>query len=145
MSFSDVYQIAGSAMTAQTTRLNTIASNLANANSGSTTEAETYRARKPVFATVYEQHQQSLFGSQQSFSAGARVQVLDVVNTDGQLDKRYEPGNPIADADGYVFYPNVDVVHEMADMMSASRSFETNVDVLSRTRSMQQGLLKLGQ
>jgi flagellar basal-body rod protein FlgC len=73
------------------------------------------------------------------------VQVLDVVNTEGELDRRYEPGNPIADSEGYVFYPNVDVVHEMADMMSASRSFETSVDVLSRTRSMQQGLLKLGQ
>ncbi|GAL14335.1 flagellar basal-body rod protein FlgC [Vibrio astriarenae] len=144
MSFADIYQITGSAMTAQTTRLNTIASNLANANSGSTTEADTYRARKPVFATVYEQHQQSLFGPTNPTS-GARVQVLDVVNTDTPLDKRYEPGNPIADADGYVFYPNVDVVHEMADMMSASRSFETNVDVLSRTRSMQQGLLRLGQ
>ncbi|MGR5542491.1 flagellar basal body protein [Vibrio campbellii] len=67
MSFSDVYQIAGSAMTAQTTRLNTIASNLANANSGSTTEAETYRARKPVFATVYEQHQQSLLARNRAF------------------------------------------------------------------------------
>ncbi len=131
-------------MTAQTTRLNTIASNLANANSAATTEADTYRARKPVFATVYEQSQQQLFSPNNTIS-GARVQVLDVVNTEGQLDKRYEPGNPIADADGYVFYPNVDVVHEMADMMSASRSFETNVDVLSRTRSMQQGLLKLGQ
>lgn len=144
MSFGDIYQIAGSAMTAQTTRLNTIASNLANANSAATTEADTYRARKPVFATVYEQSQQQLF-SQNNTISGARVQVLDVVNTEGQLDKRYEPGNPIADEDGYVFYPNVDVVHEMADMMSASRSFETNVDVLSRTRSMQQGLLKLGQ
>lgn len=144
MSFGDIYQIAGSSMTAQTTRLNTIASNLANANSGATTEADTYRARKPVFATVYQQNQQQLF-SQNHATAGARVQVLDVVNTEGELDRRYEPGNPISDDEGYVYYPNVDVVHEMADMMSASRSFETSVDVLSRTRSMQQGLLKLGQ
>ncbi|MGL6315303.1 flagellar basal body rod protein FlgC [Vibrio sp. WXL103] len=144
MSFGDIYQIAGSAMTAQTTRLNTIASNLANANTASSSAAETYRAKKPVFATVYQQHQTSLMSQDDAFK-GARVQVLDVVSTDADADKRYEPGNPIADADGYVYYPHVDVVHEMADMMSASRSFETSVDVLSRTRSMQQGLLKLGQ
>ncbi|MCQ1057425.1 flagellar basal body rod protein FlgC [Photobacterium sp. ZSDE20] len=140
MSFSEIYQIAGSSMTAQTLRLNTIASNLANADAGSTTEAGTYRSRKPVFSTVYENSQ-----FQTNQSAGARVQVLDVVPVEGELARRYEPGNPIADADGYVFYPNVDVVSEMADMMSASRSFETSVDVLGRARSMQQGLLKLGQ
>ncbi|PSW08438.1 flagellar basal body rod protein FlgC [Photobacterium rosenbergii] len=140
MSFSEIYQIAGSAMTAQTMRLNTIASNLANADAGSTTEAGTYRSHKPVFATVYENSQ-----FQASQRAGARVQIMDVVPVEGELDRRYEPGNPIADADGYVFYPNVDVVSEMADMMSASRSFETSVDVLGRARSMQQGLLKLGQ
>ncbi|MBY5947912.1 flagellar basal body rod protein FlgC [Photobacterium rosenbergii] len=140
MSFSEIYQIAGSAMTAQTMRLNTIASNLANADAGSATEAGTYRSRKPVFATVYENSQ-----FQASQRAGARVQIMDVVPVEGELDRRYEPGNPIADADGYVFYPNVDVVSEMADMMSASRSFETSVDVLGRARSMQQGLLKLGQ
>lgn len=140
MSFSDIYQIAGSAMTAQTLRLNTIASNLANADAGSTTEAGTYRSRKPVFSTVYENSQ-----LQTNQSAGARVKVMDVVPVEGELSRRYEPSNPIADADGYVFYPNVDVVSEMADMMSASRSFETSVDVLGRARSMQQGLLKLGQ
>ncbi|MGF1739272.1 flagellar basal body rod protein FlgC [Photobacterium satsumensis] len=140
MSFSDIYQIAGSAMTAQTLRLNTIASNLANADAGSTTEAGTYRSRKPVFSTVYENSQ-----FQTNQSAGARVKVMDVVPVEGELSRRYEPSNPIADADGYVFYPNVDVVSEMADMMSASRSFETSVDVLGRARSMQQGLLKLGQ
>ncbi|MGF1682676.1 flagellar basal body rod protein FlgC [Photobacterium minamisatsumaniensis] len=140
MSFSEIYQIAGSAMTAQTLRLNTIASNLANADAGATTEAGTYRSRKPVFSTVYENSQM-----QASNYAGARVQIMDVVPVEGELDRRYEPGNPIADADGYVFYPNVDVVSEMADMMSASRSFETSVDVLGRARSMQQGLLKLGQ
>lgn len=144
MSFSEIYQIAGSAMTAQTLRLNTIASNLANADAGSTTEAGTYRSRKPVFATVYENSQlQAHSGS--TAAAGARVQIMDVVPVEGELTRRYEPGNPIADGDGYVFYPNVDVVSEMADMMSASRSFETSVDVLGRARSMQQGLLKLGQ
>ncbi|WP_413112631.1 flagellar basal body rod protein FlgC [Thaumasiovibrio sp. DFM-14] len=144
MSFSDIYTIAGSAMTAQTLRLNTIASNMANADSGSTTEAGAYRSRQPVFATVYQQSQGQLIG-QDSAHRTAKVQVLDVVEAGGDAQRRYEPGNPIADEEGYVWYPNVDVVSEMADMMSASRSFETSVEVLSRARSMQQGILKLGQ
>lgn len=137
MSFQDISKIAGSAMAAQTVRLNTIASNLANAESVAGSEAETYRARKPVFAAVMD-------GSGAS-GAGARVQVLDVVQSDEPLRKVYEPGHPMADADGMVFYPNVNQVAEMTDMMSASRAFETNVEVLGRIKSMQQSLLKLGE
>jgi flagellar basal-body rod protein FlgC len=136
MGFKDISQIAGSAMAAQTVRLNTIASNLANADSVSGSEGETYRARKPVFATVLD-------GG--SGAAGSRVQVLDVVQSAEPLRKAYEPGNPVANADGMVFYPNVNQVAEMTDMMSASRAFETNVEVLGRIKSMQQSLLKLGE
>ena len=75
---------------------------------------------------------------------GARVQVLDVVST-GSAVQRYEPHHPMANADGYVWYPDVNVVEEMADMMSASRNFETNVDVLNNVKSMQQSLLRLGE
>ncbi|OYO29743.1 flagellar basal body rod protein FlgC [Janthinobacterium sp. PC23-8] len=135
MSFQDISKIAGSAMAAQTVRLNTIASNLANAESVAGSEAETYRARKPVFAAVMD-------GAD---AAGGRVQVLDVVQSDEPLRKLYEPGHPMADADGMVFYPNVNQVAEMTDMMSASRAFETNVEVLGRIKSMQQALLKLGE
>ena len=137
MSFQDISKIAGSAMAAQTVRLNTIASNLANADSAAGSEAETYRARKPVFAAVMD-------GSGAS-GAGGRVQVLDVVQSDEPLRKVYEPGHPMADADGMVFYPNVNQVAEMTDMMSASRAFETNVEVLGRIKTMQQSLLKLGE
>ena len=137
MSFQDISKIAGSAMAAQTVRLNTIASNLANADSAAGSEAETYRARKPVFAAVMD-------GSGAS-GAGGRVQVLDVVQSDEPLRKVYEPGHPMADADGMVFSPNVNQVAEMTDMMSASRAFETNVEVLGRIKSMQQSLLKLGE
>ena len=137
MSFQDISKIAGSAMAAQTVRLNTIASNLANADSAAGSEAETYRARKPVFAAVMD-------GSGAS-GAGGRVQVLDVVQSDEPLRKVYEPGHTMADADGMVFYPNVNQVAEMTDMMSASRAFETNVEVLGRIKSMQQSLLKLGE
>lgn len=125
-------------MAAQTVRLNTIASNLANADSASGSEDAAYRARKPVFATVsgndFAEH-----------DTGGRVQVLDVVQSTEPLRKAYEPGHPMADADGMVYYPNVNPVAEMTDMMSASRAFETNVEVLGRIKSMQQSLLKLGE
>jgi flagellar basal-body rod protein FlgC len=133
MSFKDISQIAGSAMAAQSVRLNTVASNLANANTVSGSEGEAYRARKPVFAAIMDQ------------GAAGRVQVLDVVQSADPLRKAYEPDNPLANADGMVFYPNVNEVAEMADMMSASRAFETNVEVLGRIKSMQQSLLKLGE
>lgn len=138
MSFRDIANIAGSAMAAQTVRLNTVASNLANADSAAGSEGAAYRARKPVFATVageaFAEH-----------GAGGRVQVLDVVQSTEPLRKAHEPGHPMADADGMVYYSNVNQVAEMTDMMSASRAFETNVEVLGRIKSMQQSLLKLGE
>jgi flagellar basal-body rod protein FlgC len=133
MSFKDISTIAGSAMAAQSVRLNTIASNLANADTAAPSEAQAYRARKPVFAAVMEN------------DAGGRVQVLDVVQSADPVRKVYEPGNPLANAEGMVVYSNVNSVAEMADMMSASRAFETNVEVLGRIKSMQQSLLKLGE
>jgi flagellar basal-body rod protein FlgC len=136
MSFRDIAHIAGSAMAAQTVRLNTVASNLANADSASGTEAGAYHARKPVFATVM---------SDSGDNAGGAVQVLDVVQSTEPMRKVHDPGHPLADADGMVFYPNVNPVAEMTDMMSASRAFETNVEVLGRVNSMQQSLLKLGE
>lgn len=127
-------------MTAQTVRLNTIASNLANAETASASEADTYKARRPVFAAVYKNDE--LMGNRAL--TGARVQVMDVIET-GNAVQRYEPHNPQANAEGYVYYPDVNVVEEMADMMSASRGFETNVEVLSSIKSMQQSLLRLGE
>lgn len=133
MGFKDISQIAGSAMAAQTVRMNTIASNLANANAAATTEADGYRARKPVFA--------ALVGEEGS----AKVQVLDVVQSNEPLRRMHEPDNPLADAEGMVYYANVNEVAEMADMMAASRAFETNVEVMGRIKSMQQSLLKMGE
>lgn len=138
MSFRDIARIAGSAMAAQSVRLNTIASNLANADSASGTEADAYHARKPVFAAV------SPDGGL-SDATGMGVQVLDVVQSTEPLRKSYEPGHPLANEEGMVFYPNVNSVAEMTDMMSASRAFQTNVEVLGRVKAMQQSLLKLGE
>ncbi|MBS1190267.1 MAG: flagellar basal body rod protein FlgC [Rhodocyclaceae bacterium] len=139
MSFKQISQIAGSAMTAQTVRLNTVASNLANAHSASGKEADTYRARKPVFAAVA-----GLEGAGGQLP-GARVQVLDVVESTEPVNKSYEPDHPLANDEGMVFYPNVNPVAEMTDMMAASRAFETNVEVLQRVKGMQHSLLKLGE
>ncbi|WP_137175206.1 flagellar basal body rod protein FlgC [Massilia sp. HP4] len=133
MSFKDISQIAGSAMAAQTVRMNTIASNLANANASATTEAEGYRARKPVFAAMLDGE------------GVAKVQVLDVVQSSEPLRRMHEPDNPLADADGMVYYANVNEVAEMADMMAASRAFETNVEVMGRIKSMQASLIRMGE
>lgn len=138
MSFKDIAQIAGSAMSAQTVRLNTIASNLANADSASGTEDATYRARKPVFASIFQL-------DAQGEPRGVAVQVLDVVKSTEPLRKVHQPGHPLADAEGNVLYPNVNPVEEMTDMLSASRAYSTNVEVLGRVNGMQLELLKLGQ
>ena len=138
MSFREISQIAGSAMTAQSLRLNTVASNLANAQTAAGTEADTYHARKPVFASLFR-------GGFDDQVAGASVQVLDVVQSTEPVRKVHEPDNPLANEEGMVFYPNVNSVAEMTDMMEASRAFESNVDVLSHVKSMQQSLLKLGE
>jgi flagellar basal-body rod protein FlgC len=86
-----------------------------------------------------------VFSAVMDDSASGRVQVLDVVQSAEPLRRAYEPDNPMANADGMVFYPNVNEVAEMTDMMAASRAFETNVEVLGRIKSMQASLLKLGE
>ena len=146
MSLSSVFNIAGSGMSAQTTRLNTVASNIANAETVSSSIDQTYRARHPVFATTFQQAQngsQSLFQDQDA--AGQGVQVLGVVEDQSNLEARYEPNHPAANKDGYVYYPNVNVVEEMADMISASRSFQTNAELMNTAKTMMQKVLTLGQ
>ena len=117
-------------------RLDTIASNLANANTVASSENEAFRALKPVFSTVYKQAEESLT---------AEVMMAGVVQSGKEVEKRYEPNNPLADNDGYVFYSNVNEMEEVADMISASRSFQTATSVMNRVTSMQQSVLQLGQ
>lgn len=146
MSLGSIFDIAGSGMTAQSLRLNTTASNIANAETASSSTDTTYRARKPVFAAVQQEllGQQGLgFGGDRGPGAGVRVE--GIVESDAELQMRYEPNHPAANEDGYVFYPNVNVVEEMADMMSSSRSFQMNVDVMNTAKSMMQRVLTLGQ
>jgi flagellar basal-body rod protein FlgC len=143
VAFNQIYDIAGSAMRAQTVRLNTVASNLANANSAAGAEDEAFRAVKPIFASVYQSLEATSLNDRRLVSAS--VGIAGIAESNRAVERRYEPGSPIADENGYVYYSNVNVVEEMADMMSASRTFQTSVDVVSRVNSMQQGLLRLGQ
>ena len=147
MSLASVFNIAGTGMSAQSTRLNTISSNIANAETVSSSVDQTYRARHPVFATVFQQAggqpNESLFAGQDQ--AGAGVQVLGVVEDQGELQARYEPNHPAADESGYVYYPNVNVVEEMADMISASRAYQTNAELMNTAKTMLQKVLTLGQ
>ncbi|MDE1163855.1 MAG: flagellar basal body rod protein FlgC [Pseudomonas sp.] len=149
MSLANVFNIAGTGMSAQTTRLNTVASNIANAETVSSSIDQTYRARHPVFSTMFDQASAatgdsgSLFQDQDA--AGSGVQVAGIVEDQSNLEARYEPKNPAANKDGYVYYPNVNVVEEMADMISASRSFQTNADIMNTAKTMMQKVLTLGQ
>ena len=148
MSLSSVFNIAGSGMSAQTTRLNTVASNIANADTVSSSIDQTYRARHPVFATMFQGAQGSSGGDslfQNQDAAGQGVQVLGVVEDQSELQARYEPNHPSGHAKGYVYYPNVNVVEEMADMISASRSFQTNAELMNTAKTMMQKVLTLGQ
>lgn len=138
MSDFKIFDIAGSGMSAQSVRLNTVASNLANADSVSGDPASVYRAKHPVFKAV-------LGGGLDADPATATVEVTGISQSQATPETRYDPGNPLADAQGYVYAPNVNAVEEMTDMISASRSYQNNVEVLNTARDMMLDTLKLGQ
>jgi len=141
MGLSNIFDIAGSGMNAQKIRLNTTASNIANAETASSSIDQVYRGRHPVFATQYGKALGGGFDDGQS----ASVAVAGIVESDAPLQPRYEPHHPKADDDGYVYYPNVNVVEEMTNMISASRSFQVNVEVMNSAKQMLQRVLTLGQ
>lgn len=131
----NIFNISGAAMNAQSVRLNTTASNLANAETVSSSEEAAYRARQPVFETVLNQ----LSGEAEG------VKVNKVVRSEAPVMKEYSPGNPLADKDGYIYRSNVNVMEEMANMISASRSYQNNVEVLNTSKQMLINTLRLGQ
>ncbi|SBS28062.1 Flagellar basal-body rod protein FlgC [Marinomonas spartinae] len=148
MSLGNIFNIAGSAMSAQTIRLNTVASNMANVDSVASSADQTYRARKPVFSEMMvNSMKDNGWGdtTDDDSGAGVGVKVDGIVESSAPLKPRYEPDNPMANEKGYVYYPNVNPIEEMADMMSASRSFQTNVDIMNSAKSMMQKMLTLGQ
>lgn len=143
MSLSNVFAIAGSAMNAQTIRMNTTASNMANAESISSSVDSTYRARKPVFAVQQMPGSEALPAD--APDAGRGVQVLGIIESQAELRQEYSPDHPMADENGFIYYPNVNVVEEMADMISASRSFQINTEIMNTAKQMMQQSLSLGQ
>jgi len=136
MSLFQVFDVAGSGLTAQSVRLNTVASNLANADAVSGSADTVYRARQPVFASM-------LKSARQDGAAGVRV--LGVVESQAAPRSLYQPDNPMADKQGYVYMPNVKVVEEMANMISASRSFQSNIEIMNTTKQLLMKTLSIGQ
>lgn len=132
-----IFNIAASAMNAQSVRLNTIASNLANADSVETQPEQVYRARYPVFETV--------LNSMESPDYEGGVRVSQVVESDAPAVPHYEPNHPLADENGYVYGPNINVIEEMADMISASRAYQNNVEVFNTSKQMLMQTLSLGR
>lgn len=129
----NVFDIAGRAMSAQLVRLNTTASNLANAGSVSRTREDAFRALKPVFRTV-------------SDGPGVATVAVDrVVQSDVEPVKRHAPGHPLADADGYIWDAGVDTAAELVEMVETARQYQNNVQVLQTAKSLTLDTLRLGQ
>ncbi len=135
MSLFRIFDIAGSAMSAQSVRLNTTASNLANSETVSSSEANAYRARQPVFAALVDTFSREAAG----------VRVTGIVEDRTPVHKEYAPDNPLADEEGYIYKSNVNAVEEMANMISASRSYQNSVEVLNTSKQLLMSTLRLGQ
>ncbi|HSB25326.1 MAG TPA: flagellar basal body rod protein FlgC [Burkholderiaceae bacterium] len=134
MSLFQIFDVAGSATSAQTQRLNVVASNLANADTVAGPDGQAYKARQVVFQT-------QLMG--EVAAAGVRVSTVTEDNTPGR--RVHDPKNPAADAQGYVTYSNVNPVEEMVNMISASRSYQNNIEVMNTAKSLLLKTLQLGQ
>ena len=137
MSLFNIFDIAGSGLSAQSTRLNVTASNISNAQSVASSPDNAYKARNPVFAATFK----DAFKQQDAVG----VQTLGIVESVGEHPKRYEPGNPLADNDGYIYLSNVNALEEMTNMMSASRSYQNNVEVINTSKEMLLQTLRLGE
>ena len=133
MSLFNIFNVSGSAMSAQAQRLNTTASNLANADSATSATGEAYRAKAVVFDSV------------PTASGATGVRVREVVEDQSPMKQVYDPKHPLADDKGYVTMPNVNVVDEMVNMLSASRSYQTNVETMNAAKTMLLKTLTLGQ
>lgn len=134
MSLFNVFNVAGSAMSAQAQRLNAVSSNLANADSVTSSNGQPYKAKQVVFSAV-----------PMPGTASTGVKVSEVVEDAAPPKMIYEPQHPLADANGYVAMPNVNVVEEMVNMISASRSYQNNVETMNSAKAMLLKTLTLGQ
>ena len=137
MSFFRIFDTAGSAMSAQSVRLNTTASNLANADTVASSPEAAYRAKEPVFAAI----QQGLGKNAET----SGVRVTGISESPLPVGSRFEPGNPLANEDGYVFTPNVNPVDELVNMISASRAYQNDVEVMNSAKQLMLKTLELGK
>ncbi len=137
MGLFNTFDVSGSAMTAQTVRMNLVASNLANVNSAASSVEGTYKSRQAVFKTVVDQ-----FSNDPSV---AKVAVDRIIESEEPLKAQYQPHHPNANAEGYVFMPNVNPIEAMANMIDASRSYQTNVEVLNTTKQLLLRTINLGK
>lgn len=138
MSLFNIFDIAGSGMKAQNLRLNLTASNLANSKNIAGSSDDVYRARHPVFTTVLNQ-------TQGDDATNLSVKTIAIVESQIEPPKRYEPGHPMADEEGYIYMSNVDTIEEMTNMISASRSYQTNVEIMTASKKLLLETLKIGQ
>ena len=134
MSLLSVFEIAGSAMTAQSQRLNVVASNLANADSVTSANGQPYRAKHVVFSEL-------AFGG----ATGSGVKVTGVMDDNSPAKQVHDPKHPLADAQGYVAMPNVSVVEEMVNMIAAARAYQNNVEMLNTAKTLMLKTLTIGQ
>lgn len=133
MNILNVFNVSGSSMKAQSVRLNTIASNMANANVAAGTPEGVYKARHPVFQAVLDAEN------------GDSVALRGIVESTAAARKEFAPDHPLADGEGYVYHSNVNLVEQMADMISASRSYQTNVEVMNTTKDLILQTLQIGR
>jgi flagellar basal-body rod protein FlgC len=138
MSMLNIFNVAGSAISAQSQRLNVVASNLANADTVAGPDGQAYKARQVTFQT-------QLLGATPNDAASAGVTVSTISESQTPGRRVHDPKHPQADADGYVTYSNVDAVEEMVNMISASRSYQNNVDVMNTAKTLLLKTLQLGQ
>jgi len=134
MSLFNIFNISGSAMTSQAQRLNVVASNLANADSATGPDGKAYRAKQVIFSTV-----------PMNGKVGSGVRVASIVEDASPMKIVYNPNHPMADKNGYVTMPNVNVVEEMVNMISSSRSYQSNVDVMNTSKRLLLKTLTIGQ
>ena len=145
-----ILDIAGTAMNAQSVRLNATASNLANAESVSSSVETTYKARRPLFSAAFDEAMQfevSEGGAVDPATGepyGVGVALKGIIESDAPTIKEYNPNHPLADENGYIYRPNVNPVEEMADMISANRSYQTAVQMATSARKMMQATLQIG-
>ncbi|KTD63864.1 flagellar basal body rod protein FlgC [Legionella spiritensis] len=140
MSLNAIFDIAASGLSAETTRMTATASNMTNANVVSGNPDAVYKPVYPIFSAI---QQQATLAIEQKISGG--VEVTDMFQSNADPVQRYEPNNPLADKDGFVYAPNINHVEEMANMISASRAYQVNLEMISTTKQLMQRTLQLGE